>query len=425
MFGITAKEKVEANQIELLIMEVQEILEVLEDDNCAENKEDIEDLEELSLELIDIYTQLTTVNNSFYLPLPLIANKHVTIDSLSDFQICEWFRFRNKDQLHRLYAGFRFPMRFKINGYVFSGEEILLCGLFRLHSVNTFGDSSWISVFGWDQPQASHAFKLFLNYLACNWLYLINDHIKFWAPYLPHLSECIRLKLLALGDSTHRSSHIQGGFNVFGFIDNTLIDTCRPGGGPTQDGPNAPRNPPELQQSFYTGFKKQHGLKWQTVDLPNGMNFHVWGPCSMRHNDIYTYYKSDINNKIANVQLGNQLQFKIYGDSAYVVLNESHLTHRYEEPSGAQVLTNECMSSCRQCIEWHYGDTSRLWKMIDYAHGLKIRQMNVVQMVNAAIILRNAHVTMNGNITGEYFQCNPPTFESWTSRGPLPEISCE
>ena len=29
-------------------------------------------------------------------------------------------------------------------------------------------------------------------------------------------------------------------------------------------------------------------MKWQTLDLPNGMNMHVWGPVSLRHNDIWT-----------------------------------------------------------------------------------------------------------------------------------------
>ena len=30
----------------------------------------------------------------------------------------------------------------------------------------------------------------------------------------------------------------------------------------------------------------------KTVDLPNGMNFHAWGPVSVRHNDLYTYSRS-------------------------------------------------------------------------------------------------------------------------------------
>jgi hypothetical protein len=56
---------------------------------------------------------------------------------------------------------------------------------------------------------------------------------------------------------------------IFGFIDNTLNSTCRPGGGPACDGENAPRNDPDIQRAYYTGWKKMHGQKFQTVDLPN------------------------------------------------------------------------------------------------------------------------------------------------------------
>ena len=61
------------------------------------------------------------------------------------------------------------------------------------------------------------------------------------------------------------------------FIDNTM----KPGGGPAGDGRNAPRNDPHIQRAWYNGWKKLHGLKWQTVDTPNGMNGHVYCPMSI------------------------------------------------------------------------------------------------------------------------------------------------
>ena len=55
---------------------------------------------------------------------------------------------------------------------------------------------------------------------------------------------------------------MDGGFAMCTFIDNTMNATCRPGGGP--DGRNAPRNDPLIQRAWYNGWKKLHGLKWQT-----------------------------------------------------------------------------------------------------------------------------------------------------------------
>ena len=85
--------------------------------------------------------------------------------------------------------------------------------------------------------------------------------------------------------------------------------TGRPGGGPARDGANARRNDPLIQRAWYNGWKKLHGMKWQTVDLPNGMNFHVWGPISIRHNDLESHDLSEINAKLAQLQIGEMYQF--------------------------------------------------------------------------------------------------------------------
>ena len=61
-------------------------------------------------------------------PLPLIGRTYRTIDSFEDTEIRQLFRFENKDQLHRLLIGFRFPKEIKSTvGNKFSGEKVLLC----------------------------------------------------------------------------------------------------------------------------------------------------------------------------------------------------------------------------------------------------------------------------------------------------------
>jgi hypothetical protein len=291
----------------------------------------------------------------------------------------------------------------------------LLCGIYRLHSVNVFGDIGWQHLFGWHQPKASYAFKAFLKHMIQNWLFLITNHEQFWLSKLPIMAEAIRKKMENLG-SIFPSAYEENGFNIFGFIDCNCLVTCRPGGGPVTDGRNAGRNDPLIQRAFYNGWKKHHGYKFQTVDLPNGMNFNVWGPVSLRHNDLFTFYESGINAKIAAVQQNFPLQFKIYGDSAYAPLWDSHIMARFENPDNLEVLHNKNMSSCRECIEWDYGDLRRYFKILDFRHGLKIRQMDVADIYLVASILRNAYVTMNGSNTAEYFDCKAPSFEEWIGR---------
>lgn len=161
-------------------------------------------------------------------------------------------------------------------------------------------------------------------------------------------------------------------------------------------------------------------MKYQTVDLPNGMNFHAWGPISVRHNDLVSLHESRINDLLVELQLGQEFQWVIYGDSAYIHVPDSHILarHHNEINTERQTLENQTLSACRECIEWDYGDVGVMWSMVDYKKMLKMQLMPVKNIYLTAMILRNAYVTMNGGITAEYFNLIPPTFEIWTSQGP-------
>ena len=150
------------------------------------------------------------------------------------------------------------------------------------------------------------------------------------------------------------------------------------------------------------------------------MNFKVDDPISVRNYDLTTLYVSDILAKLDALLIIFQLQFyRIYGDTAYVVIDEGPLSARHQDPSTARlVLENKTMSSCRETIEWDYGDVGRYFKLLDYEHVLQLRRMPFAKMCICAMILRNALVTMNGNNTAEYFSCAPPTFEEWVGLGP-------
>jgi hypothetical protein len=230
-------------------------------------------------------------------PLGRIQRLHRTINSFSDEQIPILFRFRSKNQLMRLLDAFKIPDFLLSSRHKFHREEWLLASLYRLHRPTTCSDPFFKDAFGFDDVRISLCFNSFVQYITSNWGYLVLDHIPFWLDKLPAMSEAIRQKLF------RDDCPFGEDFAVFGFIDNTMNATCRPGGGPTRDGAHAPRNDPLLQRAWYNGWKKLHGMKWQTVDLPNGMNFHVWGPVSVRHNDIYTFHESAINERIAQLQL--------------------------------------------------------------------------------------------------------------------------
>lgn len=85
----------------------------------------------------------------------------------------------------------------------------------------------------------------------------------FWKSYLQLSRNTIRTNVDKLCDK------FDDNFNLCGFIDSTIKTLYRPSGGP-----NVPRNN-NIQRAYYIGWKKVYGIKFQTVDLPNGMNLHV------------------------------------------------------------------------------------------------------------------------------------------------------
>jgi hypothetical protein len=73
--------------------------------------------------------------------------------------------------------------------------------------------------------------------------------MNFWLDKLPQMAEAIRHNLI------REDCPFNEDFAIFGFIDNTMNATCRPGGGPTRDGTRAPRNDPLIQRAWYNGWK--------------------------------------------------------------------------------------------------------------------------------------------------------------------------
>jgi len=136
------------------------------------------------------------------------------------------------------------------------------------------------------------------------------------------------------------------------------------------------------------------------------MNAHVWGPASCRRNDNFTLTKSDIEEKLRILQADQPLHFKVIGDSAYT--NTDVIV-----TGGGRGL-----AAIREPIEWNYKDLKTLWKYLDYRHVLKLRNQPVGKFVFVCMLLRNAHVTMYGSQTSEYFNVRAPTFEHWVHQGP-------
>ena len=83
-------------------------------------------------------------------------------------------------------------------------------------------------------------------------------------------------------------------------------------------------------------------------------------------------------------------------------------------------LRNECMNSCRESIEWNYGDCQKLFSYLDYNKKLPMRKIPLGKIFLCAMLMRNALVAIRGNNTSLFFRYVFPSnfLETWTQRGP-------
>jgi hypothetical protein len=340
-----------------------------------------------------------------------------TIDGWEEIHIPDDFRAHSRASLRRLFVGLAFPEKFVGDSrHVFTGEEVYLFGLYRLVNLGKYSRRDIRDHFGFQDPSlCSRCFKMFLDHMTNQWGYLLTNNEGFWTPYLGSCARSIAEKCLEKGCWFDPAT-----FAIFGFIDNTMNATCRPCGGPSEDGRDAPRYDPLIQQAWYNGWKKLHGIKWQTVDLPNGMTYHAWGGFAVRHNDLFSLRHSDINDKIARAQILELVQYYIYGDSAYATLDNSHIRarHNHEHLTVREKLENRALSSVREIIEWDYGEVGNFFPLVSYKKVLQMVNMPVKQMYLTALILRNAFNTMQPNNTSQYFNILPPSWEEWLAQGP-------
>ena len=158
-------------------------------------------------------------------------------------------------------------------------------------------------------------------------------------------------------------------FDIFGFIDCSIDRSNRPFSGPAAgDYEGAGRKPeyPAAQRAFYTGFKKLHGIKVETVFLPNGIST-IFGPVSARRSDIPVLQMSNLNEFLVRIQIHNQHEYSALGDSAYHVNLRCCICSYFKRYAGQQPLTNherrcnDAIKKARESIEYSYGLLSELF----------------------------------------------------------------
>ena len=214
-------------------------------------------------------------------------------------------------------------------------------------------------------------------------------------------------------------------FRPCGMIDDTSINTCRPGSGAIENGKYAARreNDHDIQKAFYSGYTKEHGLKSQATNFPNGMWGSIW-VCALKHNDLGVLNMSGLCEYLLDVlpkvkdDNDNDVHMVIYGDS---IFKPSLVILRRIENAETEVekLLNTRMNSCRTSVEMMFGEIFSLFKILGDKKKIKILKNGryMRKLIIVIFFLHNCHTCMNGNTVSSMFNLTPPTIEKYLHLG--------
>jgi len=247
------------------------------------------------------------------------------------------------------------------NGSVMPGEEVMLRGLYELVT-GEFQSSVAINVFGRELSQQSRAFTYFIDFLYKTFCHLLLDNLEWFFDegLLEESRQAVRRKIIDLGYSFELGEKHTIGL----FIDCNCLKTCRPGSGPITGRHDGLRYDTLVQQTFYNGWKSSHGLKHQTLDLAHGITCSLFGPLSLRHNDLHLLGQSSLIYKVEELFHGSQQIVTIFGDSAYPMSDYLRSYIPSEYAARHQKDNNKVLKSVRETIEHNYALTKNLYKYL-------------------------------------------------------------
>ncbi|KDN35135.1 hypothetical protein RSAG8_11823, partial [Rhizoctonia solani AG-8 WAC10335] len=188
--------------------------------------------------------------------------------------------------------------------------------------------------------------------------------------------------------------------DIWGFIDGTVIEICRP---------------KEDQDVVYNGYKKHHALKFQAIVTPDGLMRPVYGPVEGCRADGGVLEMSGLEKMCLDHAKGmDGRQLFVYGDSAYGV-SDAILSgvKKIGKLTSHEQDFNCKMSKLRQSVEWGFGNVANNFAYIDYDKGLKLGLHPVGQLYLLSILFTNIRACLYSNEISHKFQCPPPTIDDY------------
>ncbi|RPA93511.1 hypothetical protein L873DRAFT_1704691, partial [Choiromyces venosus 120613-1] len=269
-------------------------------------------------------------------------------------------------------------------GYQLHPEEAICILLFQLSSGQRLKDL--LKIFGTSRAQLSTIFNDIVLWLL--WQY--GKKLK-WD------ENCLsRAKLIEYARAFKDTTGLSG---IWGFVDGTMRPFCCPG---------------YDQQSFYSGFKKAHGTKFQSIMTCDGLLSSLAGPFLTPVGDWILWECSGVADQLGKIMgLGDEA-LNVYGDAAYSPAFGIMGPFRGDGMTPAEEAVNVVMSGYRIVVEWGFAHIVNYWSFAVFKRGLKLHLSPVAAYYMIAVLLTNCHTCLHGgNQTLEKFRMDPPLVEEY------------
>jgi hypothetical protein len=181
---------------------------------------------------------------------------------------------------------------------------------------------------------------------------------------------------------------------MWGFIDGTLRKVCRP---------------IRFQRAAYSGHKRTHGIKFQSVTTPDGLIACLFGPIPGARHDSFMLAESGLLQQLSQIMPRNQPDvqiYSLYGDPAYPQSQYIVGGYRNPPPNSIEAQWNTTMSKVRICVEWGFKEISQVWTFLDFRRNMKIFKFPVAKYYIVAAFLCNIRNCFYSNQTATYFGCS-------------------
>lgn len=165
---------------------------------------------------------------------------------------------------------------------------------------------------------------------------------------------------------------------------------------------------------LFSGHKRIHGIKFQSVVTPNGLIANLSGPFEGKRHDAAMFRESGLGHELARyMNSPNGEPYCLYGDAAYAVNQYVIGPVKGIRINPEEAEFNRQMSAVRQCVEWGFNKVIQTFAFLDYKKNLKLYLQPVGKYYAVGALLTNCHTCLYGSQTTQYFGIPPPSLEEY------------